>query len=143
MPCQRISGPRNLLFPLSISAPKDRERLFHMRLMSFGVAALALMAVMSTAQAKGVSKQQVEVCRWGADMARSAQQSKLSGTTLWRARENLKVRKFSKPWMPKMALGITEQTYASRSRLQPASVKKTYYEGCIRHEQGRHQVSRR
>ena len=114
-----------------------------MRVMSFGVAALALMAVMSTAQAKGVSRQQVEVCRWGADMARSAQQSKLSGTTLWRARENLKVRKFSKPWMPKMALGITEQTYASRSRLQPASVKKTYYEGCIRHEQGRHQVSRR
>lgn len=114
-----------------------------MRVMSVGVAAVVLMSVMATAQAKGVSKQQVEVCRWGSEMARSAQHAKLSGTTLWRARENLKARRFAKPWMPRMAVGITEQTYASRSRLQPASVKKTYYEGCIRHEQGRRQVSTR
>ncbi len=121
----------------------DRGTDFQMRFNYVAVAALVLMSVATSAQAKGLSKQQVEMCRWGSDVARSAQQSKLSGTTLWRARENLKVRKYPQPWMPRMALGITEQTYASRSRLQPASVKKTYYEGCIRHEQGRQRVTRR
>lgn len=114
--------------------------------MRFNYVALAMLALMSmapSAQAKGLSKQQVEMCRWGSDIARSAQHSKLSGTTLWRARENLKARKYPRAWMPKMALGITEQTYASRSRLQPASVKKTYYDGCIRHEQARQPLGRR
>jgi len=121
----------------------DRGTDFQMRFNYVAVAALVLMSVATSAQAKGLSKQQVEMCRWGSDVARSAQQSKLSGTTLWRARENLKVRKYPRPWMPRMALGITEQTYASRSRLQPGSVKKTYYEGCIRHEQSRQRVVRR
>lgn len=114
-----------------------------MRYIHRGVAALLLLSAVTAVQAKSLDRKQVEMCRWGADIARSAQQSKLSGTTLWRARENLKVRKYREPWMPKMALGITEQTYASRSRLQPGSVKKTYYDGCIRHEQHRRQVSRK
>lgn len=102
-----------------------------------GVAALVLMTMMTSAQAKGLNRKQVEMCRWGSEVARSAQHSKLSGTTLWRARENLKTRKYPERWMPKMARGITEQTYASRSRLQPASVKKAYYDGCIHHERNR------
>lgn len=114
-----------------------------MRCIHMGVAALVLLSAMSSVHAKSLDRKQVEMCRWGAEVARSAQQSKLSGTSLWRVRENLKVRKYREPWMPKMALGITEQTYASRSRLQPASVKKTYYDGCIRHEQQRRQASRK
>lgn len=35
------------------------------------------------------------------------------------------------------ALGITEQTYDSASRLKPAAVKQTYYEQCVRHELAR------
>jgi hypothetical protein len=31
------------------------------------------------------------------------------------------------------ALGITEQTYNSASRLKPAAIKQTYYEQCVRH----------
>ena len=33
-----------------------------------------------------------------------------------------------------MALGITEQTYKSKSRLKPAAVKNNYYQGCVKHE---------
>ena len=121
----------------------DSGTFIQMRIKQAGLAALLLVSVMTPAQAKGLSKKQVEMCRWGSDIARSAQHSKLSGTTLWRARENIKVRKYPQPWMPRMALGITEQTYASRSRLQPASVKKTYYDGCIRHEQNRQRANKR
>jgi hypothetical protein len=32
------------------------------------------------------------------------------------------------------AMGITEQTYNSASRLKPSDIKQTYYEQCIRHE---------
>ena len=102
-----------------------------------GAVALVLMSVMTSAQARELNRKQIEMCRWGSEVARSAQHSKLSGTTLWRAREDLKTRKYPERWMPRMAVGITEQTYASRSRLQPASVKKTYYDGCIRHERNR------
>jgi hypothetical protein len=35
------------------------------------------------------------------------------------------------------AMGITEQTYNSASRLKPAAIKQTYYEQCIRHELAR------
>lgn len=108
-----------------------------MRGIQVSVAVLVLLCAATSVQAKSLSRKQVEMCRWGSDVARSAQQSKLAGTTLWRAREHLKVRKYSEPWMPRMALGITEQTYASKSRLQPATIKKTYYDGCIRHERTR------
>jgi hypothetical protein len=32
------------------------------------------------------------------------------------------------------AMGITEQTYNSPSRLKPSGIKQTYYEQCINHE---------
>ena len=53
------------------------------------------------------------------------------------ARKKLQSRTFSKPWMRKMALGITEQTYKSPSKLKPAAVRQTYYEGCVQHDLAR------
>jgi hypothetical protein len=88
-------------------------------------------------QARSISKNDLQVCKWGAGVASAAQQSKLSGTTLYSARKKLHTRKFSQPWMRKMALGITEQTYNSPSRLRPAAVKQTYYEGCVQHDLAR------
>ncbi len=105
----------------------------------FGLTLMALVLTLAagTASARNLNRHDVEMCRWGADIARQAQQSKLSGVTLYSARRKLERRHFSQPWMRKMALGITEQTYHSRSRLRPASVKQAYYQGCIHHEKGR------
>nr|WP_285887696.1 hypothetical protein [Pseudomonas sp. BJa5]MDL2428492.1 hypothetical protein [Pseudomonas sp. BJa5] len=100
-----------------------------------------LVLLASEAGARGLTKHEVEVCRWGADVARSAQQSKLSGASLYSFRKRLEGRKFSQPWMHKMALGIAEQTYDSRTRMKPAAIQKEYYEGCLRHE--RAQISKR
>lgn len=105
-----------------------------MRVLNFVLVALTAAIVTLPAQAKNLSKNEIEVCKWGAGVAGSAQQSKLSGVTLYSAKSNLKKRTYSKPWMPKMALGITEQTYKSKSRLKPAAVKNTYYQGCVKHE---------
>ena len=108
-----------------------------MRRVGFSMAAFMLMVTALPTQARDISKHDLEVCKWGAGMAGTAQQSKLSGTTLYSARKKLQVRTFSKRWMRKMALGITEQTYKSPSRLKPAAVKQTYYDGCVQHELAR------
>lgn len=105
-----------------------------MRVLNFVLTALTAAIVTLPAQAKNLSKNEIELCKWGAGVASSAQQSKLSGVTLYSAKNNLKKRTYSKPWMPKMALGITEQTYTSKSRLKPGAVKSTYYQGCVKHE---------
>ena len=105
-----------------------------MRVLNFVLVALTAAIVTLPAQAKNLTKNEIEVCKWGAGVAASAQQSKLSGVTLNSAKNNLKKRTYSKPWMPKMALGITEQTYKSKSRLEPAAVKNTYYQGCVKHK---------
>lgn len=108
-----------------------------MRSIRSGVLLLVLMGVAVSAQARPVTKNDIQVCKWGAGVAGFAQQSKLAGTTLYSARRTLNARHYPKPWMPKMALGITEQTYASRSRLKPAAISKTYYDGCIKHDLAR------
>lgn len=113
-----------------------------MRFLKVGITVLVALAA-GQVQAQALSKKELQICTWGADVARSAQQSKLSGTTLWRARQHLKARSFSQPWMAKMAAGITEQTYASPSRLQPSSVKKAYYDGCVHHELTHKQATRK
>ncbi|NER60034.1 hypothetical protein G3435_08675 [Pseudomonas sp. MAFF212428] len=96
--------------------------------------ALCAAATFSLAvQAKALNKNDRFVCSWGSDIAAGAQQSKLSGVTLYAARKRLQARKFAKPWMRMTAMGITEQTYNSRSRLKPAAIKQTYYEQCTRH----------
>jgi hypothetical protein len=105
--------------------------------MGFSVVALILMAAALPAHARSISKNDLQVCKWGAGVAQAAQQSKLSGTTLYSARKKLQGKHYSKPWMRKMAVGITEQTYKSRSRLKPLAVRQTYYDGCIQHDLAR------
>lgn len=105
-----------------------------MRISMWVVATVFLAVVSLEAQARTLTKNQLSVCRWGSDIAAGAQASKLSGITLYGARKKLQVRKFPRPWMRMTALGITEQTYNSASRLKPAAVKQTYYEQCVRHE---------
>lgn len=104
-------------------------------------AALVWLGNMASAQAKDVSPADIQVCKWGADIASQAQQAKLSGKTLYSMRKHLLSKKFANPSMRKMALGITNQTFASRSRVRPALVKKTYLDGCIAHEKQQHRAT--
>ena len=108
-----------------------------MRILVLGVTTLALVAVSGVALAKDVSKSGRSMCTWGSGIAAGAQEAKLSGVTLYGARNKLQNRKFPQPWMRMTAMGITEQTYKSTSRLKPAAIKQTYYEQCIKHEQAR------
>lgn len=108
-----------------------------MRRVALSVAAMVMLVAALPVQARAISKNDQQVCKWGAGMAGAAQQSKLSGTALYSARKHLQARKFSQPWMRKMAVGITEQTYHSPSRLKPAAVRQTYYQGCIQHDLAR------
>jgi hypothetical protein len=85
------------------------------------------------AQAKALSQNDRQTCGWGSQIAAEAQQAKLSGVTLYATRKKLQVRRFAKPWMRMTAMGITEQTYNSRSQLKPAAIKQTYYEQCVQH----------
>jgi len=108
-----------------------------MRVSIWVVTTVFLVSVALEAQARALTQNQQSMCRWGADIAAGAQASKLSGVSLYGARKKLQVRKFPRPWMRMTALGITEQTYDSASRLKPAAVKQTYYEQCVRHELAR------
>jgi len=105
-----------------------------MRTIVITVATLSLALLALEAQARELSKSHRFACAWGSDIAAGAQQSKLSGISLYGARKRLQARKFQQPWMRMTAMGITEQTYDSASRLKPAAVKQTYYEQCVRHE---------
>lgn len=103
--------------------------------LAFGIVLFTLCA--TTVEAKTITKNQAEMCHWGAQIARSAQQSKLSGKTLFSTRRHFQQSNYSQPWMKKMAIGITEQTFSSRSRVSPKTVEQTYYQGCTRHELAR------
>ncbi|MCF4997424.1 hypothetical protein GIW70_21305 [Pseudomonas syringae] len=105
-----------------------------MRMFVKTVATLSLFFLAFGAEARQLTKSHRFACSWGSDIAAGAQQSKLSGISLYGARKRLQVRKFQQPWMRMTAMGITEQTYNSASRLKPAAVKQTYYEQCVRHE---------
>ena len=105
-----------------------------MRILVLTVATFALASFTSVAQAKDVTQSGRSMCTWGSGIAAGAQESKLAGVTLYGARKKLQGRKFNQPWMRMTAMGITEQTYKSTSRLKPAAIKQTYYEQCIKHE---------
>ncbi len=66
-----------------------------------------------------------------------AQELKLSGVSLYAARQKIQAYKFSKGWMRMMALGITEQTYDSRSRLKPEAIRRSFYEDCVKYKLAR------
>ncbi|RMQ42290.1 hypothetical protein ALQ04_01140 [Pseudomonas cichorii] len=101
------------------------------------VAVFVLAGVSVGVQAKELSKSNRSICTWGSGIAAGAQESKLSGMSLYGARKKLQARKFPQPWMRMTAMGITEQTYRSSSRLKPAAIKQTYYEQCVKHELAR------
>ncbi|MCI8212194.1 hypothetical protein AUC61_21930 [Pseudomonas sp. S25] len=105
-----------------------------MRILVLTVAAFVLASISWVAQAKDVTSSGRSICTWGSGIAAGAQESKLAGITLYGARKKLQGRKFNQPWMRMTAMGITEQTYKSASRLKPAAIKQTYYEQCIKHE---------
>lgn len=92
-----------------------------------------LASVMLGAHAKPLSANDRQVCSWGAQIAAEAQQSKLSGVSLYTARKRLQNRKFPKPWMRMTAFGIVEQTYNSPSQLKPTAIGQVYREQCVEH----------
>ncbi|MGH8417402.1 MAG: hypothetical protein ACRER8_08995 [Pseudomonas sp.] len=108
-----------------------------MRIIKFALAFCVLTGLTTSAFARDLSKNERDLCTWGAGIASTAQQYKLSGLTLYGARKKLQARHFPQQWMRMSALGITEQTYDSPSRLRPESVRQVYYEGCARHELAR------
>lgn len=105
-----------------------------MRIIKWALVFCVVTGASQSAFARSPSKNERDVCSWGAGMASTAQQYKLSGLTLYGARKKIQARHFSQQWMRMSALGIAEQTYDSPSRLRPESVKQVYYEGCIKHE---------
>lgn len=108
-----------------------------MPIIKCALALLILTGFMGSAWARDLSKKERDLCTWGAGVASTAQQYKLSGLTLYGARKKLQARHFAQQWMRMSALGITEQTYDSPSRLRPEGVRQVYYDGCTRHELAR------
>lgn len=108
-----------------------------MRIITIAVSVFVLAGASSPAFARDPSKNERDICTWGAGMAATAQQYKLAGLTLYGARNKIQARHFPQQWMRMSALGIAEQTYDSPSRLRPDGIKQVYYEGCIKHELAR------
>jgi len=108
-----------------------------MQIIKFALAFCALFSLANPAIARDLSKNERDLCTWGAGIAGMAQSYKLAGLTLYGARNKLQARHFPQQWMRMSALGITEQTYDSPSRMRPESVRQVYYEGCTRHELAR------
>ncbi|WP_043301184.1 hypothetical protein [Pseudomonas sp. M47T1] len=102
-----------------------------MRSVMFTLAGFALTGVTLCAQARDIRPDDRYLCSWGAGTAARAQELKLSGVSLYAARQKIQTIKFSRGWMRMMAMGITEQTYDSASRAKPAVVHDTFYDGCI------------
>ncbi|NUU39157.1 hypothetical protein [Pseudomonas sp. C2B4] len=107
-------------------------RIIRIVLVSVGVAGLAV-----SAQARELKDNDRYVCSWGAGTAARAQELKLSGVSLYAARQKIQAYKFAKTWMRMMALGITEQTYDSPTRIKPAAVRASFYDDCVRYKLAR------
>ncbi|OYQ25434.1 hypothetical protein B7L09_05130 [Pseudomonas mandelii] len=97
----------------------------------------ALASVAASAHAKELASNERYMCSWGAGTAARAQELKLAGVSLYAARQKIQTIKFSKSWMRMMAMGITEQTYDSKSRYKPADVRQSFYEECVRYKLAR------
>ncbi|MCY1407244.1 hypothetical protein D9M71_225380 [compost metagenome] len=108
-----------------------------MRSVISALLSFALVSVAATAQARELKANDRYMCDWGAGTAARAQELKLSGVSLYAARQKIQHYKFTKPWMRMTALGITEQTYDSQSRIKPAAVRQSFYEDCVRYKLAR------
>lgn len=107
-------------------------RIVWKTLISLGLAGIAV-----SAQARELQGNDRYMCSWGASTAARAQELKLAGVSLYAARQKLQTYKFSKPWMRMTAMGITEQTYDSPSRIKPAALRQGFYEDCVRFKMAR------
>jgi hypothetical protein len=101
-------------------------------LISFALASIAV-----SVQAKELMANDRFMCSWGAGTAAKSQELKLSGVSRYAARQKIQAYTFSKAWMRMMALGITEQTYDSKSRINPPAVRRSFYEECVRYKLAR------
>lgn len=108
-----------------------------MRIVWITLVSLGLTGIAASACAKQLKETDRYMCSWGAGTAARAQELKLAGVSLYAARQKLQTYKFNKPWMRMMAMGITEQTYDSRSQLKPAALRKSFYDDCLRYKLGR------
>ena len=108
---------------------------------SSSVAVLAFAAALAggaaAVQARELREGDKYMCSWGAGTAARAQELKLSGVSLYAARQKIQTIKFNKSWMRMMAMGITEQTYDSRSRLKPEAIRQSFYQDCVRYKVAR------
>ena len=110
-----------------------------MQMRSVGIMLIAcsLAGGAAAVQARELREGDKYMCSWGAGTAARAQELKLSGVSLYAARQKIQTMKFNKSWMRMMAMGITEQTYDSPSRLKPAAVRSSFYEECVRYKLAR------
>jgi len=104
---------------------------------SLAVAGVAMSIESMAVEAKELKPNDRYMCSWGAGTAARAQELKLQGVSLYAARQKIQSYKFSKTWMRMMAMGITEQTYDSRSRLKPEAIRQGFYQDCVRYKVAR------
>ncbi|KMT53271.1 hypothetical protein [Pseudomonas fildesensis] len=108
-----------------------------MRNVGIMLIACSLAGGAAAVQARELREGDKYMCSWGAGTAARAQELKLSGVSLYAARQKIQTIKFNKPWMHMMAMGITEQTYDSGSRLKPAAIRQSFYQDCLRYKVAR------
>lgn len=98
---------------------------------------LVLASIAVSVQARELMPNDRFMCSWGAGTAARAQELKLSGVSLYAARQKIQAYKFSKGWMRMMAMGITEQTYDSQSKFKPEAVRQSFYNECVKYKLAR------
>ncbi len=108
-----------------------------MRNVGIMLIACSLAGGAATVQARELRENDRYMCSWGAGTAARAQELKLSGVSLYAARQKIQTYKFNKSWMHMMAMGITEQTYDSRSRARPEVIRQSFYQDCLRYKLAR------
>ncbi|ANF85891.1 Valyl-tRNA synthetase [Pseudomonas antarctica] len=108
-----------------------------MRTVGMMLIACSLAGGAAAVQARELREGDKYMCSWGAGTAARAQELKLSGVSLYAARQKIQTIKFSKSWMRMMAMGITEQTYDSPSRLKPEVIRQSFYQDCLRYKVAR------
>jgi len=120
-----------------------------MRMVFFGLVSLTLASAAFGSETAAPKADERYLCSWGAGTAARAQELKLSGVSLYAARQKIQTYKFDKGWMRMLAMNITEQTYDSRSRFKPQAVREVFYKDCVnykvarRHPSGAHVVTNR
>ena len=108
-----------------------------MRNVGIMLIACSLAGGAAAVQARELREGDKYMCSWGAGTAARAQELKLSGVSLYAARQKIQTIKFNKSWMRMMAMGITEQTYDSPTRFKPEAVRQSFYNDCVKYKLAR------